>query len=120
MLSVAMFMFAGGFAPVRDLDAAARWYAHTFGCHFSESIDDGERTIRLYFQEADESLILGPTTYPTDDTPPVIYTSNAAKANIELSRKSVIVDPVQRDRQGTNFFEIRDCDGNVLEISEMP
>jgi predicted enzyme related to lactoylglutathione lyase len=120
MAAVAMYTFALGFVPVRDMDTAARWYAHVFGCRFAEIIADGERTIRLYLEEGDESLILVPTTSSPSDTPPIIFTTNAAKANTDLGRKSVITYPIQKDRQGTNFFEIRDCEGNLLEISEMP
>ena len=115
------FSFSGGYVPVRDLDAAARWYAQTLGCRFSESSDDeGQRTIDLYFDEDDPGMTLGPLSYPPNDTPPILYTNNAAKANDYLSRKNVLADPVQQDAQGTKFFEIRDCDGNVLEISEEP
>lgn len=121
MAVVRLFTFSGGFVPVRDLDAAARWYANTFGCRYSEIVsDDGERNISLYFEEGDEALTLGPSTYPPDDTPPIIYATNATKAHLELERKNILTYPVQRDRQGTSFFEIRDCDGNVLEVSEMP
>ena len=107
---------------MRDLDAAARWYAQTFGCRFSETQDDdGQRNINLYFDEEDiEGFLLAPLTYPPNDLPPIIFTSNAVKANDQLSRKNIIAYPVQQDEQGTKFFEIRDCDGNALEISEEP
>lgn len=117
-----MFSFTGGYVPVRDLDAAARWYAHTFGCRFSEAVDDdGQRNINLHFgDDSEESFTLGPSSYPPNDAPPIIYTGNASKANEYLGRKNVIVYPVQQDGQGTKSFEIHDCDGNVLEISEEP
>ena len=107
---------------MRDLDATARWYAQVFGCKFAEvRDDDGERNIRLYFDEEDiEAFLLAPLTYPRNDLPPIIFTANAAKANEQLGRKNIIVYPVQKDEQGTKFFEIRDCDGNALEISEEP
>jgi catechol 2,3-dioxygenase-like lactoylglutathione lyase family enzyme len=121
-VAVSLFSFSGGYVPVRDLDAAARWYAQTFGCKFAEIQDDeGQRNIRLYFDEEDiEAFQLAPLTYPSNDLPPIIFTGNAAKANEHLNRKNIIVYPVQRDDQGTKFFEIRDCDGNALEISEEP
>ncbi len=122
MHGMSLFSFTGGYVPIRDLDAAARWYSQTFGCRYSEAVDeDGERTINLYYDKEDLlGLMLAPTTYPPNDVPPIIFTSNAAKANDQLSRKNVIAYPVQQDEQGTKFFEIRDCDGNALEISEEP
>ncbi|MFI5111783.1 MAG: VOC family protein [Terriglobales bacterium] len=119
---MSMFSFSGGYVPARDLDAAAKWYAQVFGCESAESSDDsGERTLTLQFSEEDTGLMLCPSaTSPANDLPPIIYTSKAAKANDLLVKRGVMVGPVQQDAQGTNFFEVRDCDGNLLEVSEEP
>jgi predicted enzyme related to lactoylglutathione lyase len=116
-----MFSFSGGYVPVRDLDAAAKWYAQAFGCRYSEfTDDDGQRTLLLQFFEEDMGLMLGSATCPPNDLPPIIYADKAEKANEYLSRRGVFTGPVQKDAQGTKFFEIRDCDGNLLEVSEEP
>jgi hypothetical protein len=28
--------------------------------------------------------------------------------------------PIEKDRQGTQYFEMRDLEGNVIEVSEEP
>jgi predicted enzyme related to lactoylglutathione lyase len=119
---MSLFNFSGGYVPVRDLDAAAKWYAQTFGCRYSESTDDdGQRTIVPKFYDVDPGFMLGPSAaYDAPDPLPIIYTDKATKANDYLTRKGVMVGPVQQDSQGTNFFEIRDCEGNLLEVSEEP
>jgi len=117
-----MFSFTGGYVPVRDLDAAAKWYAQAFGCKFANSTDDdAQRTIVLQLDDDDLGFMLGPAaTYPPNDLPPIIFTDRATKANEHLTRKGVLAGPIQQDEQGTKFFEIRDCDGNVIEVSEEP
>jgi hypothetical protein len=32
----------------------------------------------------------------------------------------VNVGEIQRDRQGTHYFEMRDLEGNLIEISQQP
>jgi hypothetical protein len=46
--------------------------------------------------------------------------SSVKKAREFLIARGVNVRPIQEDRQGTHFFEMRDLEGNVIEISEEP
>jgi len=50
----------------------------------------------------------------------MLYTSRIEKARNHLSSRGVNAGEVQRDRQGTCFFEIRDLENNVIEIVEEP
>ena len=50
----------------------------------------------------------------------MLYASNLKKAREFLSSCGVNVREVQEDGQGTHFFEMRDMEGNVIEISEEP
>jgi hypothetical protein len=47
-------------------------------------------------------------------------TPNVKKAREFPIARGVNVSEIQEDRQGTHFFEMRDLEGNVIEISEEP
>jgi hypothetical protein len=47
-------------------------------------------------------------------------TASAAKAREWLLARGVEVGPVQTDRQGTHFVEMRDLENNMIEICEEP
>ncbi len=50
---------------------------------------------------------------------PIIFTDKLKKAHEQLSDRGVLSGPIQ-DGGDTHFFEIRDPEGNVIEISEEP
>jgi hypothetical protein len=50
----------------------------------------------------------------------MLYTSKLKKAREFLISCGVNVGEIQQDRQGTHYFEMRDPEGNVVEISEEP
>jgi hypothetical protein len=48
----------------------------------------------------------------------MLYSSNLKKARERLISQGVSVSEIQQDRQGTHFFEMRDLEGNVVEVNE--
>jgi hypothetical protein len=50
----------------------------------------------------------------------MLYASNIKKAREVLGSRRVNVGEIQQDRQGTHYFEMRDLEGNVIEVSEEP
>jgi hypothetical protein len=42
------------------------------------------------------------------------------KAREVLSSRGVNVGDVQEDRQGTQYFQMRDLEGNLIEVAEEP
>ena len=83
-------------------------------------MDDGEGCVALGFSKDECAQVLGPSGKPTDELTPMLYASNLKKAREFLSSRGVNVGEVQEDGQGTHFFEMRDMEGNVIEISEEP
>jgi hypothetical protein len=117
---MSMFSFAGGYVPVTDLSVTTAWYKQALDCFCSESTDDeGQPAVTLQFYRKDPGFMLC-TSASHNDLPPIIYTGNAAKAHEFLVGRGVTTTSVQQDEQGTKHFEITDCDGNLLEISEEP
>jgi hypothetical protein len=104
---------------VRDVDAAAPWYKQKLELPELQKIEDDETgglELSTRHQEIKVLLFAG-GDYPDR---PILNTRNAAKAREWLLARAVEVGPVQTDRQGTHFIEMRDLEGNSIEICEEP
>ena len=109
---------------VRNLDVAAAWYKQKFDLPESRKIEDDEPgsdnsdSVELSTHNLEiKVLLLAATDYPDR---PILDTRNAAKAREWLLARGVEVGPVQTDRQGTHYVEMRDLEGNTIEICEEP
>jgi hypothetical protein len=104
---------------VRDMDSAAAWYKQKLELPESQKIEDDETgglELSTRHQEIKVLLFAG-ADYPDR---PILNTRNAAKAREWLLARGIEVGPVQTDRQGTHFIEMRDLEGNSIEICEEP
>src|SRR5579863_4805912 len=109
------------YVGVRNLTAASSWYIEKLDLRKVEvEMDDGEGCIALGFSKDEAALVLGPAGKPTDEPRPMFNASNMKKAREFLISRGVSVGEIQQDRQGTHYFEMRDLEGNVLEIFEEP
>jgi len=111
---------APNYMPVEDLAAATSWYVEKFGGRARPTkFEDGQRGAELWL--ADEVyFVLGPRDIPTSDETPMLYTANIAKARDYLLAHGVEATKIQRDRQNTKFFEMRDLEGNLIKICQQP
>jgi hypothetical protein len=118
LLAIADSFYIG----VLDVTAATSWYIEKLGLQkVSVEMDDAEGCVALGFSKKDQTAIaLGPRGKPTDGTTPMLYASNVMKAREVLSSRGVNVGDVQQDCQGTHYFEMRDLEGNLIEVSEEP
>ncbi|HEY1272853.1 MAG TPA: VOC family protein [Terriglobales bacterium] len=109
------------YVGVRDLASAISWYTDKLGLHKVQiEMDDPEGCVALGFDKRDAALVLGPADRSSDELSPLMYASNLKKAREFLSGRGVNVGEIQKDRQNTHFFEMRDLEGNVIEVSEEP
>jgi len=110
------------YTAVVDIAAACSWYIEKLGLQkISVALDDGENCIALGFSEEEPAFVLGPPSdAPRDELSAMLYTSKLKKAREVLISRGVNVGEIQQDRQGTHYFEMRDPEGNVVEISEEP
>jgi catechol 2,3-dioxygenase-like lactoylglutathione lyase family enzyme len=117
-----LFRPAGtNYMPVLDIPAAAAWYVDVFGLRqYVTKFDDGQKGIELSDSDNEVFFVLGPRDVPTNDETPMLYTSRIEKARSRLIGRGVTVGEIQRDRQNTRFFEMRDLEGNVIEICDEP
>ena len=118
LLTIADSFYVG----VLDLTAATAWYIEKLGLQkVLVEMDDPEGCVALGFSKKDETAIcLGPRGKPTDGTTAMLYTSNVKQAREVLSSRGVNVGDIQQDRQGTHYFELRDLESNLIEVSEEP
>ena len=118
LLSIADSFYIG----VLDLTAATAWYIEKLGLQkVPVEMDDAEGCVALGFSKKDQiAIALGPRGKPIDGTTPMLYASNVQKARDALSSRGVNVGDIQQDRQGTHYFEMRDLEGNLIEVSEEP
>ena len=104
---------------VRDLAAATAWYIEKIGLRKIDiEMDEPEGCIALGFSKDEYAFTLGPQGKPTEELTPRLYASNVKKASEFLSSRGVNVGEIHQDEQGTHYFEIRDLEGNGIEICE--
>lgn len=106
---------------IRDILSATKWYAEKLGLRTVQvELDEPEGCMALGFDKHECAIVLGPIGKATDELIPLLYTKNVKKAREFLAGRGVSVSEIQQDRQGTHFFEMRDIEGNAIEISEDP
>jgi hypothetical protein len=64
--------------------------------------------------------VSGHALAPPEELSPRLYCSSAKKAREFLASRAVSVGEIQQDSQGTHYFEMRDMEGNLIEICEEP
>src|SRR5690349_19487353 len=106
------------YIAVHDLAAATPWYMEKLGLRKVQvDVDNGENCVSLGFSQEKPAVILGPAyDGPSDELTNMLYASRIKKARKFLLSRGVNVSEIQKDRQGTHFFEMRDLEGNVVEI----
>jgi hypothetical protein len=118
LLTIADSFYLG----LQDVASATSWYIEKLGLQrVPAEMDDPEGCVALGFSKKDGTcVVLGPRGRPTEAETPMLYAPDVQKAREILSSRGVNVGEVQQDRQGTHYFEMRDLEGNVVEISEEP
>ena len=117
-------LHAGGtsYIGVSDISAASAWYIEKLGMRKMDLDMDSPDSIALGFSEEEYAITLGPPVSPDqlDELTHILFTSNVRKAREMLTSRGVQVGEIQKDRQGTQYFEMRDLEGNLIEITEEP
>ena len=119
---MSLFRIGGtNYIGVTDIAAATDWYVQKPGLRKVDvELDDGENCVALGFDKGECAVCLGPPGGPTDELTHMLYSTNLKKARESLISRGVNVGDIQKDRQGTQYFEMRDIEGNVIEITEEP
>jgi len=114
-----------------NVEAAKRWWIEAFNCTPTKAPADWDNpfpsdiALKLPQDETPHILLTdraernaeGETRQATDH--PIMFSNNLKKAYEHFRGKGFAPGAIQ-DGGGTQFFEIRDPDGNVIEICEEP
>lgn len=106
---------------VRDIDSVAPWYVDKLGLRKLAENPWGEMGVAtLRFKEDGNSIIL--TTrgdFRTRKTP-IFFTKKIRKMRDVMAARGAHVGIIEQDRQGTRYFQVRDPEGNEIEIVQEP
>ncbi|MGH2360332.1 MAG: VOC family protein [bacterium] len=113
-----------------NVEAAKRWWMEAFDCKqvaLPEYWDDPlPSDVALQMPGDAEPMVLlcdrgeverGQRAMPA--TVPIIFSGKLRKAYEHLLNRGVLTGPIQ-DSGDTRFFEVRDLEGNVIEICSGP
>jgi hypothetical protein len=120
---MALLYSSGGinYIGVADVVSCSAWYIEKLGLRkVKVELDNGEDCIALGFDKDDCAICLGPRSDSAEELSPRLYCSSAKKAREFLASRAVTVSEIQQDSQGTHYFEMRDMEGNRIEICEEP
>jgi len=71
---------------------------------------------KLAFKQDGHSVVLVTTEALTSERRLILFTRNIEKMKEVLVARGLQEPPIERDRQGTPFFEVYDPDGNEIEV----
>jgi predicted enzyme related to lactoylglutathione lyase len=110
---------AGTRILVRNIDLLSPWYAEKLGLRkFGESDlgEPGATTFR--FKEDGKPVVLTTRADLGPGETPMLFTKEIGKMRDVMMARGVGVGTIERDRQGIQHFEIRDPEGNEIEVVE--
>ena len=113
-----------------NVQLAKQWWIGTFDCKEMRVPPDWDcqlpSDVALTLRGTDEPAILlcdrdevQRARYERLNERPIIFCTNLKKAHEYLHGRGGAVGPIQ-DAGGTQFFELRDLEGNTIEICEEP
>ena len=114
-----------------DVQGAKQWWISTFDCKLAKVPGDWDNALpsdvalKLPHDDAPTILLSARTEVEQagfDRLPPlvsVIFCDKLNKAHEQLSTRGVLVGPIQ-DGGDTQLFEIRDTEGNLIQICKEP
>ena len=104
---------------VQDPNAVAAWYTEKLGLRRVEHAAGGVSG-RLYLKGKEDGnpIVLVPPSPFRSYTYPLLFTESLDSMREVLSARGAEVGQIERDRMGTRNFEIRDPEGNVIDVVE--
>jgi len=104
---------------VRDIRLVSSWYTSKLGLRKLAENSPGDPETEAYSFKDDGNRVVLATkkdfeAYPT----PMLFTKKIGKMKTVLTARGVNVGPIERDGSGVRYFEIRDPEGNLIEVVE--
>lgn len=108
-----------------DVSAAKQWWTAAFDCKEVAVPPDWDEplpsdvALRFPGDEAPAVLLSSRSEGRAPSEHPIVFTGNVKKAHEHLRRRGVATAAIHEEG-GTALFEIRDPEGNVIEICTEP
>ncbi len=113
-----------------NVEAAKQWWINAFDCKQVKIPPEWDSSlpsdVALRLPDHDQpTVLLSARTeveqagFDRSSIVPVIFSDKLKKAHERLSSRGVLAGPIQSDSE-TEFFEVRDTEGNVIEICKEP
>jgi predicted enzyme related to lactoylglutathione lyase len=110
---------AGTRILVQSIDSVSPWYIDKLGLYKSSGTDVGDsRAATFKFKEDGNPVVLTTGGGFGDGKTPMLFTKKIAKMRDVMMARGVNAGTIERDRQGVRYFEIRDPEGNEIEVVE--
>jgi len=110
---------AGTRILVRNIDSVSPWYIEKLGLNKSTAVNLTESDAAMFRFKADGNPVV--LTTRGDLGPgktPILFTKKVGRMREVMAARGVNVGTIERDRQGIQYFEIRDPEGNEIEVVE--
>jgi catechol 2,3-dioxygenase-like lactoylglutathione lyase family enzyme len=110
---------AGTRILVKNIAAVSPWYTEKLGLRkLAESpIKEPEAAIFVFKRDGKPIVLTTRSDFRTGKTP-ILFTKKIGKMRDVMMARGVEVGNIERDRQGIQYFEIRDPEGNEIEVVE--
>ena len=114
-----------------NIEEAKRWWISAFDCKQVKVPPDWDNQLPSdvalkMVGDSEPTILLSNRAEVTQagfdrsaSTVPVIFSDKLKKAYEHLTRRGALAGPIQSDGE-TEFFEVRDSEGNVIEICKEP
>lgn len=106
---------------VRNIDSVSPWYIEKLGLRKLAENDRGESGVATFrFKEDGNSVVLTTRGGFGVGKTPILFTKKIGRMRDVMAARGVNVGTIERDRQGTHYFQIRDPEGNEIEVVQEP
>jgi predicted enzyme related to lactoylglutathione lyase len=104
---------------VRDIDSVSPWYVEKLGLRKLDENPQGEPgTATFRFKADGHSVILTTRSGFQTGKTPILFTKKIGKVRDVMAARGVDAGTIEQDRQGIHYFQIRDPEGNAIEVVE--
>ena len=106
---------------VRDIDSVSPWYIEKLGLRKLAESPWGESGVATFrFKEDGNSVVLTTRAGLGTGKTAMLFTKKIGRIRDVLVARGVKVGAIEQDRQGIRYFQIRDPEGNLIEVIEEP
>jgi predicted enzyme related to lactoylglutathione lyase len=104
---------------VKDIAAVSPWYTEKLGLRqLADSRMDEPNAVTFAFNRDGNPIVITTRDDFRTGKTPILFTKKIGKVRDVMMARGVEVGTILRDRQGIRYFEIRDPEGNEIEVVE--